>query len=159
MKYTAGKDAAVQSGLVIIGEEEMDDYGDSVVPLFTAYPQREPILAEGGEVNVLSNWQADGNGGLGLLGMVNYGLSGKVGITGRFSSLDVDNVLETNSEFTISPSYMVTENWGLIAEAKFISDGAGDPAQFALESLISFQKYVMGRRRSQGSPVYIERNW
>ena len=138
VKYTAGKDAAVQSGLVIIGEEEMDDYGDSVVPLFTAFPQREPILAEGGEVNVLSNWQADGNGGLGLLGMVNYGLSGKVGITGRFSSLDVDNVLETNSEFTISPSYMVTENWGLIAEAKFISDGAGDPAQFALESLISF---------------------
>ena len=46
---------------MIIGEEEMDDYGDSVVPLFTAFPQREPILAEGGEVNVLSNWQADGN--------------------------------------------------------------------------------------------------
>ena len=38
----------MQSGLVIIGEEEMDDYGDSVVPLFTAFPQREPILAEGG---------------------------------------------------------------------------------------------------------------
>lgn len=148
VKYTAGKDAAVQSGLVIIGEEEMDDYGDSVVPLFTAYPQREPILAEGGEVNVLSNWQADGNGGLGLLGMVNCGLSGKVGITvrdkigitGCFGSLDVDvdNALQTISEFTISPSYVVTENWGLIAEVKFISDGAGDPAQFALESLISF---------------------
>ena len=139
MKYTAGKDAVVQSGLVIIGEEEkMDDYGDSVVSLFTAFPQREPISAEGGEVNVLSNWQADCNGGLGLLGMVNYGLSGKVGITGRFSRLDVDNALETISEFTISPSYAVTENWGLIAEVKFISDGAGDPAQFALESLISF---------------------
>ena len=138
VKYTAGKDAAVQSGLVIIGEEEMDDYGDSVVPLFTAFPQREPISAEGGEVNVLSNWQADGNGGLGLLGMVNCGLSGKVGITVCFSSLDVDNALETISEFTISPSYVVTENWGLIAEVKFISDGAGDPAQFALESLISF---------------------
>ncbi|MBN60089.1 MAG: urea ABC transporter permease subunit UrtB [Gemmatimonadetes bacterium] len=37
-----------QSGLVIIGEEEMDEYGDSIVPLFTVYPQREPILAEGG---------------------------------------------------------------------------------------------------------------
>ncbi len=116
----------------------MDDYGDSVVPLFTTYPQGEPILAEGGEVNVLSNWQADGNGGLGLLGMVNCGLSGKVGITVCFSCLDVDNALETISEFTISPSYVVTENWGLIAEVKFISDGAGDPAQFALESLISF---------------------
>ena len=41
---------------MIIGEEGMDDYGDSVVPLFSVYPQREPILAEGGEVNVLSNW-------------------------------------------------------------------------------------------------------
>ena len=138
VKYTAGKDAAVQSGLVIIGEEEMDDYGDSVVPLFTACLQREPILAEGGEVNVLSNWQADGNGGLGLLGLFNSGLSGKVGITGCFNSLDGDNALEIISEFTISPSYVVTENWGLIAEVKFISDGAGDPAQFALESLISF---------------------
>ena len=69
----------MQSGLVIIGEEEMDDYGDSVVHLFTACLQREPILAEGGEVNVLSNWQADGNGGLGLLWMGNYGLSGQGG--------------------------------------------------------------------------------
>lgn len=30
------------------------------------------------------------------------------------------------------------DNWGLIAEVKFISDGAGDPTQFALESLITF---------------------
>ena len=101
---------------MIIGEEEMDDYGDSVVPLFTVYPQREPILAEGGEVDVLSNWQADGNSGLGLLGMVNYCLSDKVGITGRFSSLDLDNAPETISEFTVIPSYAMTENGGLIAE-------------------------------------------
>ena len=30
------------------------------------------------------------------------------------------------------------DNWGLIDEVKFISDGAGDPTQFALESLITF---------------------
>ena len=28
----------VQSGLVLIGDEEMDEYGDSIVPLFTAIP-------------------------------------------------------------------------------------------------------------------------
>ena len=39
----------VQSGLVLIGDEEMDEYGDSIVPLFTAYPERVPILGEDGE--------------------------------------------------------------------------------------------------------------
>ena len=38
-----------QHGLVIVGDEEMDDYGDSIVPLFTVYPEREPLLDEGGE--------------------------------------------------------------------------------------------------------------
>ena len=38
----------VQSGLVLIGDEEMDEYGDSIVPLFTAYPERVPILGEDG---------------------------------------------------------------------------------------------------------------
>ena len=39
----------VQSGLVLIGDEEMDEYGDSIVPLFTAYPESVPILGEDGE--------------------------------------------------------------------------------------------------------------
>ena len=39
----------VQRGLVLIGDEEMDEYGDSIVPLFTAYPERVPILGEDGE--------------------------------------------------------------------------------------------------------------
>ena len=38
----------VQSGLVLIGDEEMDEYGDSIVPLFTAYPERVPILGGDG---------------------------------------------------------------------------------------------------------------
>ena len=37
-----------QNGLVIIGDEEMDEYGDPIVPLFSAYPQRQPILDEDG---------------------------------------------------------------------------------------------------------------
>lgn len=37
-----------QSGLVLIGDEEMDEYGDSIAPLFTAYPERVPILGEDG---------------------------------------------------------------------------------------------------------------
>ena len=39
---------AVQRGLVLIGDEEVDEYGDSIVPLFTVYPERVPILGEDG---------------------------------------------------------------------------------------------------------------
>ena len=39
----------VQSGLVLIGDEEMDEYGDSIAPLFTAHPERVPILDENGD--------------------------------------------------------------------------------------------------------------
>lgn len=116
--------------------EDMGGFNQGLVNAWVAYFGGPLTLAA--EVNMLSNWGADGNGGLGLLGMVNYGISDKIGITGRFSSLDIDSAPETISEFTISPSYTITENWSLIAEAKFISDGASDPAQFALESLISF---------------------
>ena len=60
-----------------------------------------------------------------------------MGVTGRFSSLDLDFAADTVSEFTISPNYTVTDNWGIIAEVKFISDG-DNITQFALESLLSF---------------------
>lgn len=40
---------AAQGGLVIIGDEEMDDYGDSIVPLYSVYPQRQPIVDTDGD--------------------------------------------------------------------------------------------------------------
>ena len=116
---------------------EEESFSTGLVNAWAAYETGPVTLA--GEVNLLTNWGADGNDGTGLLGMINYGLTDKVGLTGRFSSLDLDNAADTISEFTISPSYAVTDNWGLIAEAKFLSDEHGeDIAQFALESLISF---------------------
>ena len=40
----------VQNGLVLIGDEEMDEYGDSIVPLFyRPIPSGVPILGEDGE--------------------------------------------------------------------------------------------------------------
>ena len=32
------------NGLVLIGDEEMDEYGDEVVPLFSVHPQRRALL-------------------------------------------------------------------------------------------------------------------
>ena len=37
-----------QAGLVIVGEEETDDYGDSIVPLYTVYPKRLAIVGNDG---------------------------------------------------------------------------------------------------------------
>ena len=74
--------------------------------------------------------------------MVNYGLTDKIGITGRFSSLDLDSAEDTESEFTISPSYALADNWSIITEAKFITKsrahGGDNVQQYAVESLLSF---------------------
>ncbi|MEE2872450.1 MAG: urea ABC transporter permease subunit UrtB [Candidatus Latescibacterota bacterium] len=39
-----------QAGLVIVGEEETDDYGDSIVPLYTVYPKRLAIVGKDGNL-------------------------------------------------------------------------------------------------------------
>lgn len=41
-------------GLVAIGDEEMDEYGDSIVPLFTVFPERRSIVDESGEQVVVA---------------------------------------------------------------------------------------------------------
>jgi hypothetical protein len=46
-------------------------------------------------------------------------------------------VAGTISEFTVSPSYTVNDNWLIVAEAKFMSNGS-DTSHFALESLLTF---------------------
>jgi len=40
---------AEHGGLVIVGDEETDDYGDSIVPLYSVYPERQPIVDRGGD--------------------------------------------------------------------------------------------------------------
>jgi hypothetical protein len=114
--------------------EDFGAFSTSLINAWASYGQGPLTLAA--EVNLLSNWQADGNDGTGFLAMVNYGLNDKVGITGRFSSLDTD-VAGTISEFTVSPSYTVNDNWLIVAEAKFMSNGS-DTSHFALESLLTF---------------------
>jgi len=42
------------AGLVLIGDEEMDEYGDAIVPLFSVHPQRRARLDEDGVPLVVS---------------------------------------------------------------------------------------------------------
>lgn len=114
--------------------EDFGAFSTSLINAWASYGMGPLLLA--GEINLLSNWQADGNDGTGFLAMANYGISEKIGVTGRFSSLDTD-AAGTVSEFTVSPSYMVNENWLIVTEAKFMSNGS-DTSHFAIESLLTF---------------------
>ena len=99
-------------------------------------------LTVAAEVNSMSDWGGY-ESGLGYLGMVNYGLSDQVGVTARYSAIAWTPIgggadAET-SEFTIAPSYAVSDNWGLVAELKMLTVGDADAvAQIALESLLTF---------------------
>ena len=99
-------------------------------------------LSVAAEVNVMSDW-GEYDSGLGYLAMVNYGLSDQIGITARYSAIALTPAgggadAET-SEITIAPSYAISDNWGLVAEAKLLTVGNADAvAQIGLESLITF---------------------
>lgn len=99
-------------------------------------------LSVAAEVNVMSDW-GEYDSGLGYLAMVNYGLSDQIGVTARYSAIALTPAgggadAET-SEITIAPSYAISDNWGLVAEAKLLTVGDADAvAQIGLESLITF---------------------
>jgi len=99
-------------------------------------------LSVAAEVNVMSDW-GEYDSGLGYLAMVNYGLSDQIGVTARYSAIALTPAgggadAET-SEITIAPSYAISDNWGLVAEAKLLTVGNADAvAQIGLESLITF---------------------
>ena len=75
--------------------------------------------------------------------MVNYGLGDQVGVTARYSAIawtpSGGGADDETSEFTIAPSYAVSDNWSLIGEVKMLTVGDADAvAQIALESLLTF---------------------
>ena len=100
------------------------------------------------ELNGLSNWEGDDmlyESGAGYLAMANYGISDKVGVTGRISGMTLTDAVVENtddyevSEITIAPSYAISDNWGLVAEVKMLTVGDADAVtQIALESLLTF---------------------
>ena len=99
-------------------------------------------LSVAAEVNVMSDW-GEYDSGLGYLAMVNYGLSDQIGVTARYSAIALTPAVggadAETSEITIAPSYAISDNWGLVAEAKLLTVGNADAvAQIGLESLITF---------------------
>ena len=123
-----------------------EPFDRALINIWAAY-ETGPLTAAV-ELNGLGNWEgADGNlyeSGVGYLAMANYGISDKIGVTARYSALTLsDNVAggpdHTTSEITVAPRYTVSDNWGLIAEAKMLTVGDADAvAQIGLESLLTF---------------------
>ena len=127
-------------------ETQVASFDRALINIWASY-ETGPLTAAV-ELNGLGNWEgADGNlyeSGVGYLAMANYGISDKIGVTARYSALTLsDNVGGgsdyTTSEITVAPSYAVSDNWGLIAEAKMLTVGDADAvAQIGLESLLTF---------------------
>ena len=120
----------------------------ALLNIWAAYETGPLTLAV--ELNRLGNWEGgDGKmlykSGAGLLAMANYGISDKVGVTGRISGMTLTDAVVAGaadyevSEFTIAPSYAISDHWGLVAEMKMLTVGDADAVtQIALESLLTF---------------------
>jgi len=113
--------------------EDMGDYFQSELNAWAKYSKGGLTLAA--EIDVLGNWKADGEAGLHYLGMVNYALTDQLGVTARYSAIDLDSS-ETNSEITVSPGYAVTDNWFLLAEFRRNIDA--ETTQIAVEQIFTF---------------------
>ena len=117
--------------------DKMEDYSQSELNAWVQFAQGPLTLA--GEVDMLSNWGADGKNGMHFLGMANVSLadmiSAPVAVTLRFSGISLDDE-DSSSEFTLSPSYTATDNWLLLAEFKQRLDA--EETIIAVESLFTF---------------------
>ncbi|MBT3270723.1 outer membrane beta-barrel protein [Candidatus Poribacteria bacterium] len=113
--------------------EDMGDYYQSELNAWATFTTGDLTLA--GEIDLLSNWGADGEAGLHFLGMANYALTEKLGVTGRFSGIDMDSA-ETSTEVTVSPGYAVNDNWFLLAEFRRNLDA--ETTQVAVEQIFTF---------------------
>ena len=117
--------------------DKMEDYSQSELNAWVQFAQGSLTLA--GEIDMLTNWGADGKNGMHFLGMANVSLadmiSAPVAVTLRFSGISLDDE-DSSTEFTLSPSYSATDNWLLLAEFKQRLDA--EETIIALESLFTF---------------------
>ena len=139
--------------------DKMEDYSQSELNAWAQFTQGPLTLA--GEIDLLQNWYHEGENGMHFLGMANVSLEdmigAPVGVTLRFSGINLDEADEspeddghghaapssddgaessTSTEFTLSPSYSVTDNWLILAEFKRRIDA--EETIIALESLFTF---------------------
>ena len=136
--------------------DKLEDYSQSEFNAWVQFTRGPLTLA--GEIDMLKNWPAEDEegmefvgDGMHFLGMANVSLadmiSAPVAVTLRFSGISIskessnsaDDAVSkesTGTEFTLSPSYAVTDNWLLLAEFKQRLDA--EETIIAVESLFTF---------------------
>ena len=113
--------------------EDRGVFNQSLINAWAMYATGPVTLAA--EYNYLTNWGAQGNKGYGYILMGNLAVSDKAAATVRYSGIDTDNEAKF-TEITFSPSYSITDNWGVLAELRRNIDEK--VTQFAFESIFSF---------------------
>jgi len=121
------------TGFAAYAVEDMGDYNKGLLNVWASFVNGPLTLAA--EINALSNWNATGNSGFGYLGMVNFALTDRFGITGRYSALDKDNTTKVD-EITFSPGFAINDNWLVLAEVRRNLDA--ETTVLAFESLVTF---------------------
>lgn len=113
--------------------EDMGAFNQSLINGWAMFAQGPLTLAA--EYNHLLDWGAKGNNGYGWILMANMGLSEKVAATVRYSGLDTDTTTKF-TEITFSPSVVITDNVGALAELR--RDIDAKVTHFAVETIFSF---------------------
>jgi hypothetical protein len=113
--------------------EDMGAFNQSLINAWGMYAKGPITLAA--EYNHLLDWGAKGNNGYGWILMGNMCLSDKVAATVRYSGLDTDTTTKF-TEITFSPSYVVSDNVGMLAEIR--RDIDAKVTSFAFETILSF---------------------
>lgn len=130
IKFTPGNGF---SGFAAYAFEDMGAYNTGLLNVWASYETGPLTLAA--EANTLSNWFAQDNSGFGYLGMVNFALTDRFGLTGRYSALDTDNTTKVD-EITFSPSFAINDNLLVLAELRRNLDV--ETTVIAFESLVTF---------------------
>jgi hypothetical protein len=122
--------------------EKYVGYDQMLANIWASYVLGDLILA--GEVNVLDDWEADGNEGFGWLLMANYAITEKLGLTLRTSALNVEDAggadVTDLQKFTIAPSYALTDNLSFVLEFNTLDDSVADDTfdTIAFETIVTF---------------------
>ena len=109
-------------------KDKLEDYSQNELNAWAQFTHGPLTLA--GEADMFQNWGADGKNGMHFLGTANISLedmiSAPVAVTLRFSGISPDEDdghgptapsadegadSSSSAEFTLSPSYSVTDNW------------------------------------------------
>lgn len=123
---------------------DKDATGDDGQGLSNIWAQyAKGAITAAAEFNLLEDWAIDASNplaptdasGMGWLAMLNYKVTDKLAATVRYSGLKYEDG-DPDTEVTFSPSFAVSPNWLVLAEAKYEIDA--EITNYAVESLFSF---------------------